>query len=168
MPFKTLPLRAGDAFLRLLLYPALFFRGQGASHSRDTHHGLYRMPSLSVDSLDHSLSLLPEVDLSPMNDPSTPSEDLVDAVHNLKPFLPSGCEIMGQGDLKIAGSGPINAGGFADIWVGKRDDGTKVAIKSYRHYSSSSSLPIYLVSVEHDRNAFCLLMAPGRGYTGKC
>ena len=106
------------------------------------------MPSCTVDTLDHSLSLPPEIDLSPMNNPGTPPEHLVDAVRNLGPFLPAGCELLGQGDLKIIGSCPIDAGGFADIWVGERDDGTKVAIKSYRYYSSSSCLPIYLVSVK--------------------
>jgi hypothetical protein len=103
-----------------------------------------------------------------MIDSSTPSEHLVDVVHNLKPFLPNGCEMLGQGDLKITGSHPIGAGGFADIWVGKRGNGTKVAIKSYRYYSSSNCLPIYSVGVEHDRNVLCPLKATGRGCTGKC
>jgi hypothetical protein len=53
-----------------------------------------------------TLSLLLETDLSRMNDSS-----IVDAVRNLEPFLPSGCEMMGQGDLKIVGSRPIGAGG---------------------------------------------------------
>lgn len=94
-------------------------------------------------------------------------EHLVGAVHNLKPFLPSGCEILGHGDLKITGSRPVDAGGFADIWVGERDDGTKVAIKSHRCYSSSSCSPIYSVSVERYRNEFCLFKVTGRGCTTK-
>jgi len=75
---------------------------------------------------------------------------------------------MGQGDLKVTGSRPIDAGGFADIWVGERDDGTKVAIKSQRYYSSSSCLPIYSVSVERYRNMFCLFKVTGRDCTTKC
>ncbi|KAF9646912.1 kinase-like protein [Thelephora ganbajun] len=79
-----------------------------------------------------------------MNDPGTPPEQLVDAVRNLSPFLLNGSEMLGQEDLKITGPHPINAGGFANVWVGERNDGTTVAIKSYRYYASSSCLPIYL------------------------
>lgn len=164
MPSKCL--RARDAFLRLL-YPLLLFRPQGNPPPGATHHGWCRIPSPVVDALDHPFSLPPGIDLSPMDNPGTP-EHLVGAVHNLKPFLPSGCEIMGQGDLKIIGSCPIDAGGFADIWIGERDDGTKVAIKSQRYYSSSSCLCIYSVSVERYRNVFCLFKVIGRGYTRKC
>ena len=125
------------------------------------------MSSHAVDLLDHSLSLPPEIDLSSLNNPGTPPEHLVDAVQNLGPFLPTGCELLGQGDLKIVGSSPVDAGGFADIWVGEMDDGTKVAIKSYRYYSSSSCLPTYLVSVERHRNVFFLLKVTCRGCSRK-
>jgi len=104
------------------------------------------MPSYAADTPDQSQSLPPEIDLSPFTDPSTPPEHLVDAVRRLEPSLPIGCGLFGQGDLKIVGSRPIDAGGFADIWVGEMNDGTTVAIKSLRYYSSSSSLPICLVS----------------------
>jgi len=112
------------------------------------------MPSRSADALDHSLSLPPEINFSLANNTGTPPEHLVDAVRNLRPFLPIGCELLGEGDLKFVGSTPIDAGGFADVWVGERGDGTKAAIKSYRYYSSSSCLPTYLVSVECYRNVF--------------
>ena len=94
-------------------------------------------------------SLPPEIDLSPMNNPGTQPENLIDAVRNLQPFLPSGCELLGQGDLKITCSYPIDAGGFADVWLGEMNDGMTVAIKSHRYYSSSSCLSVYLVSTEH-------------------
>jgi len=81
-----------------------------------------------------------------MTDPSTPPEHLIDAVRNLKPFLPIGYGMLGQGDLKILGSYPVDASGFADVWIGELNDGTAVAIKSLRYYSSSSRLPVYLVS----------------------
>ena len=112
------------------------------------------MPYRSADSPDRSLSLPPEIDFSPVNNTGTPPEHLVDAVRNLRPFLPIGCELLGEGDLKVVGSSPIDAGGFADVWVGERDDGTKVAIKLYRYYSSSSCLSTYLVSVKRYRNVF--------------
>ena len=84
-----------------------------------------------------------------MTNPSTPVEQLVDAVQNLKQFLPDGCELFGQGDLKIIGPYPAGAGGSADIWLAEMSDGIRVAIKSYRYYSSSSRLSVYLVSGEH-------------------
>jgi len=147
MPTKRLFLRAKDALPRLLIYLHLLFRPQVAPPSRGAQHDQCGMPSGTADALDHSLSLPPEIDFSSVNNTGTPPENLVDAVRNLQPFLPTGCELLGEGDLKVFGSSPIDAGGFADVWVGERDDGTKVAIKSYRHYSSSGCLPIYLVSI---------------------
>jgi hypothetical protein len=167
MATKHFLLYVGDAFTRLLVHLRLLFHPQGAPPSRGTQYDWCGMPSRTVDALGHWLSLPPEIDLSPMNSPGTPPERLVEAVRNLGPFLSVGCEMLGQGDLKIVGSRPVDAGGFADIWIGERDDGTKVAIKSYRYYSSSSCLPIYLVSVERHRNVFCLLKVIRRGCTGK-
>ena len=167
MPTKHLSFHARDAFPRLLVYLHLLFHLRGTPTSRDAHHDRCDMPSCTVDALDHSLSLPPEIDLSPMNSPGIPPEHLVDAVRNLGPFLPTGCELLGQGDLKITGSGPIDAGGFADIWVGERDDGTKVAIKSYRYYSSSTCLPTYLVSSKRYHNVLCLLKVTCRGCSRK-
>lgn len=77
-------------------------------------------------------------------------EELVDAVRGLKQLLPIGCELFGEGDLKLVGSRPIDVGGFADVWVGERNDSTVVAVKSRRYYSSSSYLPVY--SVSHRRH----------------
>ena len=97
-------------------------------------------------------------------------EELVDAVHHLKPFLPIGCEFLGQDDLKIVGPYPIDAGGLADVWAGEKTDGTRLAIKSHRCYSSSSHLPVYLVSRRDNLTAvlpFCLLNDADRGFTGK-
>lgn len=127
MPSKQLPFYARDAFPRLT-YLRLLFYPQGASPPRDAQHDQCYVPSCAADPLDHSVSLPPEIDLSQMDNPSTPPEHLVDAVRNLRPFLRTGCEMLGQGDLKIAGPCPIDAGGFADVWAGERDDGTKVAI----------------------------------------
>jgi len=90
-------------------------------------------------------SLPQDIDLSTVANPTALPEDLVDAVRNLKPYLPIGCELLGQDDLNVVGAHPIDAGGFADVWVGKRNDGTVVAIKSHRHRYSSSCLPIYSV-----------------------
>ena len=166
MPSKHLPFHVGEAFPRLLLYLRLLFHPRGTSPT-GVQHEQCGMSSHAVDVLDYSLSLPSEVDLSSMANPGTPPEHLVDAVRNLGPFLPIECELLGQGDLKIVGSHPIDAGGFADVWVGEMYDGTKVAIKSHRHYSSSSCLPVYLVSVKCCRNEPCLLNLPYRGYTRK-
>ena len=166
MPSKYPPLHTRDIFPRLLIYLRLLFHLQGTPPSRDAQHDRCGISSRVVDPLDHSLSLPSEIDLSSLNNPGTPPEHLVDAVQNLGPFLPIGCELLGQGDLKIVGSSPVDAGGFADVWVGEMDDGTKVAIKSYRYYSSSSCLPTYLVSVERHRNVF-LLKVTCRGCSRK-
>ena len=167
MPTKHLPLHARDTFPRLLMYLRLLSHPQGTPPSGGPQHDWSSMPSRIVDTLDHSLPLPPEIDFPPMDSPGTPPEHLVDAVRNLVPFLPVGCEQLGQGDLKIVGSSPVDAGGFADIWVGERDDGTRVAIKSYRYYSSSSCLPAYLVSAERHRNVFYLLKVTCRGCSRK-
>lgn len=163
MPTKHLHLRARDTFPRLLIYLRLLFYPKGIPPSGDAQHGWCGIPSCAVGILDHLPPRLPEIDLFPMNDPGTPPEHLVDAVRDLRPFLPIGCELFGQGDLKIVGLSPVDAGGFADTWVGERDDGTKVAIKSYRYYSSSGCLPVYLVGVECNRSAFCPLNFALRG-----
>ncbi|KAF9646932.1 kinase-like protein [Thelephora ganbajun] len=112
-------------------------------NARDTLSRLL-LASCDVDAPDKPQSLPSEIVLSPMYNPGTPPEYLVDAVWHLKPFLPVGCGLLGQRDLKIVGSCPVDAGGFSDLWVGERNDGTVVAVKSYRYYSSSSCLPIYL------------------------
>ena len=148
MSSKHLPPHLGEAFPRLLLDFRLFLHPQRIPPLTGAHHEWYDVPSRAVDVLDHLLSLSSEVDLSSMANPGTPPDHLVDAVHNLGPFLPIECELLGHGDLKIVGPHPINAGGFADVWIGERCDGTKVAIKSHRHYSSSSCLPVYLVSAK--------------------
>ena len=144
----------------LLLY---LLHPRGTPSSRSGRHEQCN----SSDTPDPSQSLPPGIDLSPMNNTSTPPEHLVDAVHNLKPFLPSGCELLGQGDLKIAGSRPIGAGGFADVWVGEMNDGMTVAIKSHRYYSSSSCLHVYSVRTGHYRKVFRSPDVTDRGCTGK-
>ena len=167
MPSKHLPFHIREAFPRLLLHLRLSFHPQRIPPLTGAQHERCDVPSHAADILDHSLSLPSEVDLSSMNNSGIPPKHLVDTVHSLGPFLPIDCELLGQGDLKIIGSHPIDAGGFADIWVGERCDGTKVAIKSHRHYSSSSCLPVYLVSAKCSHNGPCSLNLPHRGCTRK-
>jgi len=78
-------------------------------------------------------------------DPDALREHLVDLVSHLPPLLPDSCKWLEQGDLEFFGEQPIDAGGIADVWVGMMGD-RKIAIKSYRYYSSSDYLPIYVVS----------------------
>ena len=167
MPSKQLPFHLGEAFPRLLLRLRLLFHPQWIPPLTVTHHERCDVPSRAIDILDHLLSLPSEVDFSSMTNPGTPPKHLVDTVHNLSSFLPIECELLGQGDLKIVGSHPIDAGGFADVWVGERCDGTKVAIKSHRHYSSSSCLSVCLVIVKCSPNEPCSLNLPRRGCTRK-
>jgi len=167
MPSKHLPLHAKATFSRILVYLRLLFHPHGTSYPRGAQHDWCDVSTCAADTPDQSQSFPPEIDLPFVNNPDTPPERLVDAIQNLKPFLPTGCELLGQGDLKIISSHPIDAGGFADVWVGERHDGTKVAIKSYRCHSSSTCLPIYLVSNECYRNVLCSLNYIGRGCTRK-
>ena len=90
-------------------------------------------------------SPLPGVDLRSLTNPSAPPEHLVNFVRCLEPFLPRGCELFGHDDLKVVGPHPIGGGGFSEAWVCERRDGMVVVIKSYRYYSSSSRLPVFLV-----------------------
>ena len=148
IPSKNSSLQYRDGLSRLLVFLRLLVHPQGTSPSRgaqDEHRGMIPRPAGVVD---YTLSLPPEVDLSSITNSDTSPEHLVTAVRDLLPLLPIGCKLFGQGDLHIVGSYPINAGGLADVWVGKMNNGMAVAIKSYRHYSSSSCLPIYVVSVE--------------------
>ena len=132
-------------YLRILVPP------QGTSPSGGVQDERSDMISRVASTPDLSLSLPPEVDLSSMTNSDTPLERLVAAVWNLRPSLPIDCELFGEGNPNVVGPYPIGAGGFADVWMGKMNDGTTVAIKSYRYYSSSSCLLIYMVSVERYR-----------------
>lgn len=166
MPSKHLPSLNRDIISHLLPRLRLLFHPYGIPPSRGPRHEWCNF-SRAADIPDQSQLFPPEIELSPMNDPSTPPERIVDVVHNLKPFLPSECKLLGQEDLNIIGSCPIDAGGFADVWVAVMKDGTKVAIKSHRYYSSSSCLPVYLVSNEHHRNESRSPNATDRGCTRK-
>lgn len=157
IPPERFPFPTRSPFPRLLIHLRLLLHLQRTSPSKDGHHGWCDLPSpgRTVHGLDHSLSLPLEIDLSQVNNPGTPPELLVDAVHRLGPFLE--CELLGEGDLKIVGPQPIDAGGSADVWAGEMDGVTRVAIKSFRHYSSSSPLSAYFVSVECCHDVFYLL-----------
>ena len=156
------PSQAKCNVLRLLRYPRRLLLPNGSPSSR----GVPRTPLPS----DRLQPLLPGVDLSFMEDPSTPPEKLMIAVQNLKPFLPSGCEVLGEGDIKIPGIHPISNGGFADVWFGEMKDGTRIAMKSQRRHTSSGCLPAFLVSDEHSTTESNKFSSPGvtnRGCTGK-
>ena len=144
MPTKHPFLRT---FSRPFVNPRPFFHLRDTSSS-SAHRERCDVASCIVEKQDELQWLPPDADLPFMNDPGTSPEHFVDAVRRLKPPLPIGCELLGQGDLRILGSYPIDAGGFADVWLGEKSDGTLVAVKSHRYYSSSSCLPAYLVSSE--------------------
>lgn len=93
-------------------------------------HPCYQ-PELSPLETDHSLT----------TDPST----LVNLAGLSRPFLPPGYRWFEEGDLKVIGTRPIDAGGFANVWVGETG-GRKVAIKSYRCYASAEYMPTYKVN----------------------
>ena len=76
-----------------------------------------------------------------MIDPDT----LISLADRLRPILPSNYRWLGQGDLNVVGTCPLDAGGFANVWIGELSD-QKVAVKSYRCYSSADYILIYTAS----------------------
>jgi hypothetical protein len=69
----------------------------------------------------------------------------MDMAAQLRHSLPAECVWVDQEDLIVVGTLPIDAGGFADIWVGEMGD-QKVAIKSYRCHASADNARICGVS----------------------
>lgn len=126
-------------------YLPRFLRHRGSPSFRDARHEWATIPSCDVLVPDQVRSPPPELDFSLFANPGISPERLVDAVRDLEQFLPKGCEHLGPEDLKIIGSFPVDAGGFADVWLGERN-GIAVAIKHYRHNASSDLPSIYLVS----------------------
>ena len=147
MVSKHLPSQAKIDLFHFLRYPRRLSLPHEPPSSGGIRRGWCDVPC-TPSSLDHSQLLLPEVDLSSLSGPGTSQERLVVTVKNLKPLLPSGCEVLGEEDLQISGLHPVSGGGFAEVWAGQMKDGTRVAIKSQRCYSSSSCLPAFLVSGE--------------------
>lgn len=136
--FKRLSFRPKDLFYRLLTSLRLPFHPKTSFKGADP-------PSRANSALDQSKPFPLEVDLSLPIDPGAICDHLVDLVHCLQPLLPSSCKWLEQGALEVVGEYPIDAGGVADVWVGKMGD-RKVAIKAYRCYSSSNYLSTYVVS----------------------
>ena len=95
---------------------------------------------------------LPEADHSTTADAGT----LVHLADQLQLPLPPNCRRLRQEDLKIVGTGPLDAGGFADVWVGEMGD-QAVAVKSYRCYASANCAPTYKVSCP---KPLCVLYSP--------
>ena len=98
---------------------------------------------LAADELNQLESA--EFELSLPVDPETQHEYLRDLVLRLQESLPVGFQQLDQGVLEVVGRFPVGAGGVADIWLGMMGN-RKVAIKSYRRYSSSDWLPSCVVS----------------------
>ena len=76
---------------------------------------------------------------------TTDTGTLANMTGRLRSSLPTNCLLLSPEDLKVAGTLPIDAGGFADILFGELGD-QKIAIKSYRHCASTDYTQIYRVS----------------------
>ena len=163
------PSQAESNVLRLLRYPRLLLLPNGSPSSKHARRERCDIPC-NPRSSGLSQLLPPAIDLAFMGNPGTTPEQLVVAVQNLMPLLPSGYEVLGEGDIKILGSHPVSEGGFAEVWVGEMKDGTRVAIKSQRRHSSLDCLPAFLVSGERSAIESTTLSSPDvtyRGCTGK-
>ena len=162
---SCLPSHAKSNLFRFLRCPRRLFLPNKSSPSRDALCGQYDT-RCTPHSSHRSQSLLPGIDLSLVNSPGTPSEQLVAAVQNLKPVLLSEFEVLGEGDLKITGPYPVSGDGFAEVWVGEMKDGTRVAIRSQRCHSSSSCLPAFLVSCKRYTTDSGIFSSPDVIYRG--
>ena len=118
--------------LRLIFHPNTPLEGAG-------------IPSRITSVPDQLVSPLLRVDRPLPIDPDALREHLIDLMSHLPPLLPDSCKWLEQGDLEVLGERPVDAGGVADVWVGMMGN-RKIAIKSYRYYSSSDYLPTYVVS----------------------
>jgi hypothetical protein len=102
-------------------------------------------PDASLEGTDvpHRTTDVPDQSL-PI-DPDALCEHLVELVCQLRPLLPGSCEWLDEGSLEVIGEYAIDVGGVADVWAGMIGN-RKVAVKTYRCYSSSDYLPTYMVS----------------------
>jgi len=123
--------------LHLLAHLCRLSHSHKTSPPRNEHNEGSKIHSCFAKTLVQLETLPSEIHPLPTVNPGTLPKSLADVIRCLEPFLPAGCELFGEGDLKVIGSHPINSGGFADIWAGEMNDGTAVAIKSPRCHSSS-------------------------------
>lgn len=146
-PSKPMSPHAIDSFYRLFARLCCLSHPHHTCHSQSAQRGECDLVKHTTGLPAHQWkSLLPELDLSPVTDPSAPLEHLVESVRCLKRFLPIGCELFGPNNLKVDGPCPVDGGGYAEIWVCKKNNGQTVIIKSYRRHSSSNQLQTFLVS----------------------
>lgn len=83
----------------------------------------------------------PEIDNSLATDLGT----LVNMADQLRRSLPADCLWLGRKDLKVIGTHPVDAGGFADVWAGEMTN-RKIVIKSYRCHASTDDAQTYSAS----------------------
>ena len=138
LPSKRSPFHPNVSFSRLLISLRLLFRLKTQLESPD-------VSSRTANAPDQLESFPPEVDRPLPIDPGAVCDHLVDLMCHLQSLLPGSCEWLEQGALELVGEYPVDAGGVADVWVGRMSD-RKVAIKAYRCYSSSNYLSTYVVS----------------------
>ena len=131
--------RSEDTFFHLLVHRCLVIHLREAYPSRGARYEGRDLVACAASLSAVSGSLPPGVNLRSTEDSSAPLE-------HLEPCLLDGCEPFGPNDLQTFGPGPVDVGGFAEIWLCGKRVGTKVMIKSYRRYTSSSHLPAFLVS----------------------
>lgn len=83
------------------------------------------------------------------------SQPYVEIARSIRPSLPLGYQWLVPDDVEIVGGFPIAAGGFSDIYEAIYD-GCKVALKSYRIYTSFDVTQVVAVSCNRDLcQAYC-------------
>ena len=96
--------------------------------------------------------------MSACHSPTTDLGTLVDLASELQSSLLPSYRLLAQEDLEVVETRPIDAGGFADVWVSKVGD-RKVALKSYRCHSSADYMPTYKVGHPSPLCVLCPLTA---------
>ena len=153
---KLSPLRPRSPVSHLLTFP------RRISH-QETPLERFDVSSHTTGVPGRSEQFPPAIDELHPTDPGALCKHLVGLVSRLQPLLPASCSWLEPGSIEVVGEHPVDAGGVADVWVGKMGD-RRIAIKAYRFYSSSNYLPTYLVSGAYLQVSHWLRAYPQRFY----
>jgi len=115
------------AYVRILFYPKTPLEGASP-------------PSHPIDVPAPADLSIPE--LLP-TDPAASCALLYELASHLRSWLPY-CRWLEEGTIEFVGNHPVDAGEFANIYLGMRGN-RKVIIKCYRFYPSSDYFPTYMV-----------------------
>ena len=127
---KLSPLRPRSPVSHLLTFP------RRISH-QETPLERFDVSSHTTGVPGRSEQFPPAIDELHPTDPGALCKHFVGLVSRLQPLLPASCSWLEPGSIEVVGEHPVDAGGVADIRIGKLGNRT-VAVKIYRYDSSSN------------------------------